>query len=192
MIARWDSCCIGLDGQISWNLAKRLEREGAAKIKNKTQMIKYGNNQETKTAGVCQVRVEVTDGKHEASFLENLHILEDHPDNVIIGWATIDRYRIKLSEDPDAILIPTAHGTLKIPKLTVAQWKTKQKVIDFTARVNAMIEPQYQNAQSVEKLFPNIFEKARQEVIEEHENRQLFEACDPRPVDDNPKPDIRE
>jgi hypothetical protein len=188
VIARWDSCCVGLDGQISWNLAKRLENEGAATINNKTQMIKYGNNQETKTAGVCRVNVEVTDGRNEASFTLNLHILKDHPDNVIIGWATIDRCRIKLSEDPDAILIPTAHGTLKVPKLTVAQWRTKQKVIDFTARVNAMIEPEYQNAGSVEQLFPNIFEKAREEVVED--NEQLFEACDPRPVDDDPRPNI--
>ena len=44
---KWDSFCVGLDGQISEQLAKELKRKGAATIRKTRQTIRYGNGTQT-------------------------------------------------------------------------------------------------------------------------------------------------
>ena len=65
---KWDSFCVGLDGQISDQLARELKRKGAATIQRTRQTIRYGNGTQTTSNGIATLNLRVKEGDDDALF----------------------------------------------------------------------------------------------------------------------------
>jgi hypothetical protein len=144
-------------------MAKRLQREGAAKIKWAQSHIEYGGNKSQWSSGICEtkMRVESEDGKDDATFDLKLTIMTGQGPSPIIGWGTVGGNKVDFVNDEKYILIPTGTKVLKVPKSTYGEWDlaTRGSVNVKRAIVNAMIEKQYQNEQSLFDFSQNSITK---------------------------------
>jgi hypothetical protein len=148
---KWDSFCVGLDGQISEQLAKELERKGTAKIRKKKQTIRYGNGTQTTSKGIAELELRVKEGEDDARFKLKLQILEGSKQPIIVGWTTIERAKIDLTSDGQNILIPTAKGALRLQKLSMREWARRERHDDeeTLATLNMMVEEPLRNRESL-------------------------------------------
>jgi hypothetical protein len=148
---KWDSFCVGLDGQISEQLARELRNKGSATIQKKIQTIRYGNGTQTSSKGVATLYLRVKDGEDDAQFKLRLQILEGTKQPIIVGWNTIERARVDLTSDKRYILIPTSMKTLKLQKLSMREWARRERYDDeeTLATLNMMVEGPLRNRETL-------------------------------------------
>jgi hypothetical protein len=157
VLAGWDSHCLGLDGQISTELAKMLSKKGLATIRRKRQTVHYGglSDLQRTTDGVCKVTVGVTDGEDDAKFTLNLHMLKDHMNTLLVGWNTISEHRIDLTSDSTHMIIPVSGGkNLRVEKISRGEWRHNEMMKEKIGMVNAMISPELRNEESIFGFSP--------------------------------------
>ena len=153
---KWDSFCVGLDGQISEKLAKELQQKGTARIKKKRQTIRYGNGTQTTSKGVAELELRVKDGEDDARFKLKLQIVGGSKQPIIVGWTTIDRAKIDLTSSKENVLIPTRTGALKLQKLSMKEWARRERIDDEAtlATLNEMVEAPLRNRETLFSSSP--------------------------------------
>ena len=150
---KWDSWCVGLNGQISTALAKELRRKGLAEIQTKKRTIRYsyGDSHTQSSDGVATVKLRVVDGKKEVEIglkLVMIGSLKSRP--ILVGWSTIQRAKADLASDEGNVLIPTEKGTLRLPKITMREWQRREEVHgQWRGLVNEMIQEPFRNEESI-------------------------------------------
>jgi hypothetical protein len=157
ILAGWDSHCLGLDGQISTALAKLLRRKGLATIRKKRKTVNYGglSNLQRTTDGICTLSIGVTDGEDDAKFTLSLHMLQDHMSSVLVGWNTISEHKIDLTSDTTHMIIPVPNGEdLRVEKISMGEWRHNENMKKKIAVVNAMIDPELRNEESIFDCSP--------------------------------------
>jgi len=161
VIVRWDSWCVGLDGQISMAMAKKIKKAKAGRIKHEKRMIEYASDHSQHSQGVLTTTMTVTDGVDSATFDLQLQIVKGNGPSPIIGWGTVGGHKIDLVNDGGNVLIPTAEKVLKVPKVTYKEWDLATRCSDKAKRsiVNAMIEKRYQNEESLFGFSPTSITK---------------------------------
>ena len=148
---KWDSWCVGLNGQISTALAKELKKKGLARIQKTKRTIRYGDSHTQSSDGVATVKLRVVDGNKEVEIglkLVMIGSLKSRP--ILVGWSTIQRAKADLASDEENVLIPTEKGTLRLPKITMREWQRREEVHgQWRGMVNEMIEEPFRNEESI-------------------------------------------
>jgi hypothetical protein len=148
---KWDSWCVGLNGQISTALANELEKKGLAEIQKKRRTIRYGDSHSQTSDGIAKLKLRVADGEKEVEIglsLVMIGSLKSRP--ILVGWSTIERARIDLASDERHVLIPTEKGPLRLPKITMREWQRREDIHgQWKGCVNEMIEERFRNEESI-------------------------------------------
>ena len=148
---KWDSWCVGLNGQISTALAKELKKKGLAIIQKTKRTIRYGDSHTQSSDGVATVKLRVVDGNKEVEIglkLVMIGSLKSRP--ILVGWSTIQRAKADLASDEGNVLIPTEKGTLRLPKITMREWQRREEVHgQWRGLVNEMIQEPFRNEESI-------------------------------------------
>ena len=124
---KWDSWCMGIEGQISSEMAEKLIQAGHGKFTKLRKDIRYGNGSVTPSYGTLETAILLEDEENstQASIPVKFQVIKGNC-SILVGYRIIQAHNIRITEDPRSVLLPTEQGVLRFAKLTVDEWKASE------------------------------------------------------------------
>jgi len=119
--------------------------------------VHYGNGTTTDSYGVLETNVELDDedGEHKAFIPVKFIVIDTHNNSVLVGFRVINTHKIKITEDPSAVLLPTSDMVLRIQKVRYDEWTAAEALYaQRKISVMEMIEEPYQTKEALFRCSP--------------------------------------